>query len=694
MHNQPVSTISGIGQKRTAALNSAGILTIRDLLYYFPRKYLNRQNILKISEIKGDEKEVTLLAKLTQLKSVKNPKRTILNGYFSDGSSVLNCAWFNRPEFWQRALVEGEYYIISGKPTWFNGWQISHPVIEHFEDEKEKNSYKKTGRIIPLYPLTAELEEANINSAAINKLIGLVLNDSNFLLVDLLPADILKQLELPAMVEALRLIHFPENEQEKNLAVQRFKFEEFFYLQLIFARRKQKVGDIHKAIKITKAGALVRQLYDILPFELTDAQKRVIKEIHADLTGPKLMNRLVQGDVGSGKTIVSLFAMLMAVAGGYQAVIMAPTEILAEQHYLGFKKMCTDLHLSISILTGKATAKQRKILLPQISDGTAQIIVGTHALIEGVVQFKKLGLVIIDEQHRFGVLQRGELIAKGDNAPNVLVMTATPIPRTMSLSLYGDLDISIIDQLPKGRLPITTKMCQSGNLGIVHKFISQKIQAGEQAYIVFPLIEKSEKSDFHAAENSYAELQSGVFREHSVGLLHGRMKPEEKERVMQDFKANQIQILVSTTVIEVGVDVPNATIMLIMNSERFGLSQLHQLRGRVGRGQKQSYCLLHSAEKTKEESLVRLQVLEKSSDGFVIAEEDFKLRGPGEFFGEKQSGMPDLKIASLLYDQKILYAARKAAFELLNSDPHLTQHKELRNYMNTNYHDKVDFLDM
>ncbi|MDA3885452.1 MAG: ATP-dependent DNA helicase RecG [Candidatus Delongbacteria bacterium] len=688
-----ISEVRNIGPKREQVLNTVGIYSVADLLHYYPRRHLDRQTIQKIGDIKPDMGEVTLIA--TCFESMKIPGRnrqTRLKASFSDDTGILNCNWFRGGEWIANKLIPGEEYIISGVPKFFGGWAIDHPVLEMIDNEKGATTLNQ-GRIIPLYPLTGELSKNSFDSRAFRKIIKNALDQFSEFIEDLTPQNILKEHNLPDLKTAINLIHFPEDDVSKNIALKRLKFDELFHLQLIMAKRRANVKLIPKKNKIKSSGKLLKAVYKKLPFELTEAQKKVIREIYEDLKSDKLMNRMLQGDVGSGKTVVALLSMLMMIDNGYQAAIMAPTEILAEQHYLGFHKFCEELGLHISLLQGKTKKKQKEEIISNIASGTSNIIIGTHALIQKDVKFHKLGLVVIDEQHRFGVMQRGAFMEKAKEAPNLLVMTATPIPRTLSLSLYGDLDISIIDTLPKGRKPIKTAKRTENDLLKIYKFIDDEVAKGHQAYIVYPLIEKSKKLDIQAAEEGFTYLSTEEFPKRKVAMLHGKMKNDEKDGVMQAFKDKKIDILVSTTVVEVGVDVPNATVMLIMHCERFGLSQLHQLRGRVGRGSAQSYCILHVGNKVPEDTTERVKVMVSTTDGFKISEEDFKLRGPGEFLGEKQSGMPELKLASLLYDAKLMVLARKSAFKLIAEDNILKNYPDLRDYMNKRFEDKIKFLD-
>jgi ATP-dependent DNA helicase RecG len=686
-----ISEVKDIGSVRQKALNQAGIVTVEDLLFYFPRRYLDRKTIQKIGDILMGAPEMTFIAKLFKVKvfPAKN-FQTRLNAAFSDGSGILTCTWFQGGEYVQKILVEGEEYILSGVPKYFNGWKIDHPVVERMDDEP---NLKNTGKIIPLYPLTSALTTKSIDSRVLRKLIRNTLDQYGNLLEDTLPFTVRQLHNFSDLHNCVNELHFPSSDETRKAALKRMKYEEFFHLQLVMCRRRMNIKAQPKANRINSAGSLMKKFYEQLPFELTDAQKKVVREIFDDLKSENVMNRMLQGDVGSGKTVVALLAMIMMAGSGFQSAVMAPTEILAEQHYKVFSSMCSGLDLEITLLTGSMKKAVRDERLGSIAEGRTQIVIGTNAIIQEGVEFKNLGLVIIDEQHRFGVMQRGELVKKAEYAPNILVMSATPIPRTLSLSLYGDLDISVIDSLPRGRKSVKTALRSDKEMQKVYEFIRTEILNGRQAYIVYPLIEKTGKSDLQAAADGFEELSSGIFKDVRVALLHGRMKSEEKDSVMNSFKNGEIKLIVSTTVIEVGVDNPNATVMLVMHSERFGLSQLHQLRGRVGRGSFQSYCILHLGETENEDTIKRVKVMETTTDGFKISEADFELRGPGEFFGERQSGMPDLKLAHLIWDRELLLQARKDAFELLEKDPVLSSHSGLRDFMNEKFKDKVQFLD-
>ena len=686
--NQSIEGLSTIGPKKSEVLKKTGIKTLEDLFYYFPRRYLDRSNVVPIRQLREGQ-EATIIVKIVR-KGIKPGRRKRFILMVSDGTGFLTCVWFSQLNYWQRIFNIGDWLALSGKIGNFGGLQMSHPEFDRLNPNQE-NKLVHTGKIIPLYPSSEALAKLGFDSRGFRRLMTSLFQKYHHQVEEILPLQVIETLRLMSLKEALRNIHFPDDFDRLYKAKRRLKFDELYYMQVIIALRRHHTLEKQSGIKFDQVGNKVKELADKLPFELTNAQKQVLREIRSDMKSSRPMNRLLQGDVGSGKTIVALVALLIAVENGYQGALMAPTEILAEQHYIGLKQQLDSLSVTVTLLIGGQTKAERENALADIQSGVSDIIVGTHALIQESVSFAHLGLAIIDEQHRFGVLQRGLLREKGLN-PDVLVMTATPIPRTLSKSLYGDLDVSILDEMPQGRKPVQTVWRPETRRGKIYAFLREQVRAGEQAFIVFPLVEESEKSDLKAATDSYEKMSVDYFKDIPMGLLHGRMKPEEKEAVMAAFKAGELRVLVSTTVIEVGVDVPNATIMLIEHAERFGLTQLHQLRGRVGRGGKQSYCILIGYGDLTDEARTRLDTMVETTDGFKIAEVDLKLRGPGEFFGTRQSGLPDLKIADLVRDADLMNTARRLAFALVKDDPHLrkSEHSCVRTRFLKNYKEKFE----
>jgi ATP-dependent DNA helicase RecG len=661
-----VQYVKGVGPKLAATFGKLGIFSVQDLLYHFPRRHEDRTRFARVSQL-GHGETATVLGTIVAADNVQTRGRLVLTKVLiDDGSGCLVLTWFNQRFRRDQFLKLRGRKIVAYGTVQAGRWgvEMTQPDWELYSDDADPLS---SGRVVPVYPLTEGLFQGQIRKAVLNALDGYV-----NLVKDVLPEDILDRLDLMDIRQALRNIHFPESTEALEAARKRLVFEELFLLQLALAVRKRQMESPGGGIVFEIPPDFDAELREIVPFELTNAQKRVIKEIAADMARPICMNRLLQGDVGSGKTVVALAAMLIAVKNGYQAALMAPTEILAEQHYLGISEFVGRLGalgITVDLLTGSQRSGHRQRVLRGIASGETKIVIGTHALIQEGVEFKRLGLVIVDEQHRFGVMQRAALMEKGLN-PDILVMTATPIPRTLTLTVYGDLDVSIIDELPPGRKPVKTHWKQIGERKKVYRAMRTLIDQGRQAYVVCPLIEESEKLQVRAASELADFLAYEMFPDLRVGLLHGQMRPDEKDAVMKQFRAGEIDILVSTTVIEVGVDVANATVMVIEDADRFGLAQLHQLRGRVGRGQEQSFCVL-ICEGTSEDSIKRMQVMSSTNDGFVIAEEDLKLRGPGEFYGTRQSGMAGLKIADIFRDVPILEMARQEAFELVQRDPGL-----------------------
>lgn len=678
---QEIKYVKGVGPKRAELLDKElGIKTIRDLLYFFPFKYIDRSRIFNIKEVDANYAYIQLKGKITSFKIEGQRYKQRLIALFSDGTGTIELVWFQGIQWVTRNYQLNTEYIVFGRPSVFNRkLSIAHPEIEPagLDDDRQYSPLQ------PQYSSTEKLKNSFFTSKALHRLIRQVLS-MPLKIEETLPGYLIDQHKLMPLDEAITNIHLPGDQDKLRKAIYRLKFDELFIIQLNILFQKGKRQNIVRGFIFARVGDNFNNFYkNRLTFELTEAQKKVIREIRKDLGSGKQMNRLLQGDVGSGKTLVALMTMLIALDNGYQACIMAPTELLANQHYNTISGFLHNMGVSVLLLTGSTKKSQREILHEQLRSGQLHILIGTHALLEDAVQFNNLGLVIIDEQHRFGVAQRARLWTKTSNYPHILVMTATPIPRTLAMTLYGDLDVSVIDQLPPGRKPVQTIHYYESKRLVLFGFIRKQIEQGRQIYIVYPLIRESEKLDYLALEEGY-EAISRAFPapDYTVVCLHGQMKPEEKEEGMKLFISGKAQILVATTVIEVGVDIPNASVMVIENAERFGLSQLHQLRGRVGRGSDQSYCILMSSYKLSREAKKRLEIMVSTNNGFEIAEADLKLRGPGDIEGTQQSGIPfDLKIANLGQDGQLLQYARNVAGELLEADPELNRgdNKVLRN---------------
>lgn len=664
-----IKYLPGVGPKRAELLNKElEIFTYLDLLHYYPYKYIDRSKTYKISEIDGSMPYIQLRGRIVSYNTHGEGARRRLTALFSDGTGVIELVWFKGIRYITDRYKPGTEYTLFGRPTLFNGkFNIAHPELDPIDDRIDN-----TTGLQGYYTTTEKMKNAFLNSKALQKMIYTLLAGIQEPLPETLPAPVIAHQQLMGLTDALRNIHFPASINHLRRAELRLKFEELFYLQLHILRytrlRNQKLG----GFRFDHIGDYFNNFYHhILPFELTQAQKRVIKEIRADMGSGRQMNRLLQGDVGSGKTLVALMSMLIAVDNGYQACLMAPTEILATQHYEGLKAMVEPLGLRIELLTGSVTKKRRVPILDGLLTGEVNLLIGTHALLEDTVNFANLGFVVIDEQHRFGVEQRARLWNKNKIPPHILVMTATPIPRTLAMTVYGDLDVSVIDQLPPGRKPIQTLLQYDNRRAQLYAALRKQLQMGRQAYIVYPLIQESEKSDLKNLEEGY-DLIREAFPEYQVCMVHGKMKAAEKEAQMQRFVSGEAQIMVATTVIEVGVNVPNASVMIIENAERFGLAQLHQLRGRVGRGAEQSYCILMTSYKINQDTRKRLELMTETNDGFRIAEADMQMRGPGDMEGTQQSGIAfNLQIANLAKDGQILQAARDEANALLDSDERL-----------------------
>lgn len=667
--------LKGIGPNRAALLRKElGIATVGDLLAHYPTSYLDRSQIYKIADLRGAELPmVQLRGRFVSASLQGEGARTRLVAVFTDGTGVVEVVWFRQAKSIQKSLNPDATYVLFGKPSEYNHhWQLVHPELD-----TEASAEKHTG-LRGVYPLTEGLRSKGVTSRQMHTWAVTAL-DARPPIAETLPDEIVSSLRLMSRAEALRAIHRPANMIELEKARYRLKFEELFFLELNILRYGRNRKAALKGHSFSRVGDFFNRFYsECLPFELTGAQKRVIKEIRGDMNTGRQMNRLLQGDVGSGKTLVALLTMLIALDNGCQACLMAPTEILATQHFETLSAMAGQIGVNIRLLTGSTPRREREEIHRQLLDGSLNILIGTHAVIEDAVQFARLGYVVIDEQHRFGVAQRARLWQKAEVAPHVLVMTATPIPRTLAMTVYGDLDVSIIDELPPGRKPITTLLRYDRGRQGVYDGLHRQLLAGRQAYIVYPLIDENEKLDLKSLENGY-DFIAHLFKDFKVAMVHGRMKPADKDLQMNRFASGEAQILVATTVIEVGVNVPNATVMIIENAERFGLSQLHQLRGRVGRGGERSYCILMTKENIGRDTRRRLEIMTATTNGFIIAEEDMKLRGPGDIEGTMQSGLPiDLKMASLVSDTPILEQARQAADALLTADPGLVAHPRVR----------------
>lgn len=691
LQNMDIKYLHGVGPKRAELLaKQLDIRTYYDLLYYFPFRYIDRSTIHRICDLDGELPYIQLRGRFVVFTPQGQGAKRRINALFSDGTGTIECVWFNRVKQIQDAYHTGVEYVIFGKPTLFKGvYSIAHPEVDVY------NPQKMTAGVRGMYNLTETLRNRAFSQRTMQQLIDNLLS-ANVVqrLADPLPEVLMRRHKLMPLHEALVNIHQPASIDALQRAQFRLKYDELFMLQLNILKYASTRNAKFKGLVFNKVGDYFNRFYsECLPFPLTGAQKRVIKEIRKDMGSGRQMNRLLQGDVGSGKTLVALMCMLLALDNDYQAAIMAPTEILATQHFETISSMVEPLGIKCALLTGSTRKKLREAIHEQLLSGELQIIVGTHALLEDVVQFRNLGLVIIDEQHRFGVAQRARLWTKNSTPPHVLVMTATPIPRTLAMTVYGDLDVSVIDELPPGRKPVETVLRTDQSRQAMYRFVGSQLAQGRQAYFVYPLIQENEKLDLHDLEQGYQTICE-TFPSYKVCFVHGKMKPAEKDWQMQLFVSNQAQIMVATTVIEVGVNVPNASIMVIENAERFGLSQLHQLRGRVGRGASQSFCILMSKHQLAKETKHRLMVMTETNDGFVVAEEDMKLRGPGDMEGTQQSGIAfDLHIANLAKDGQIVQLARDDAREIIDADPSLTkpEHRVLNERLHDLFDRKIDW---
>jgi len=673
----PVSALRGVGARRETLLQEVGVETVADLLLFLPYRYVDRTCEDGIADLPAD-REVTAVGWVVSRGMAPGRRRRFV-AVLKDGSGQLECVWFAGFDYLPRMFAVGDLVALGGKVSRFGRkLQMVHPEVEVLSGEGDERLH--TGRIIPLYRTTARMKEERLGSRALRRLLHGALEAVSGELIDPIPEALRVRCDLPPLPQAIQRIHFPEAMTQVQAARRRLAFDELFALQL-YAERMRRTLAARPGRALRTPGPLAEALMARLPFRLTGAQQRTIEEIWGDLSRPAAMRRLLQGDVGSGKTLVAALAMLAAVGAGAQAAFLAPTEILAKQHAATLQDLLAPLGLSIHLLTGRQRQRDRQAALDALASGACQIAVGTHALLQEGVAFADLGLAVVDEQHRFGVLQRALLREKGNN-PHLLVMTATPIPRSLALTLYGDLDVTVLDELPPGRLPVKTGWRGAADRDKAMHFLRSQVEGGRQAYIVYPLIETSEDGDLKAASQAFEDLQSGLLRGLRLGLLHGRMSLEQKERTMAAFRSGDIGVLVSTTVIEVGVDVPNATVMLVEHAERFGLSQLHQLRGRVGRGGRASYCVLVAdpAEGLTPEARARLDAMARTTDGFEIAEMDLKIRGPGQLFGTRQAGFPEFRFADLGRDGDLVRLARREAQCMLNADPDLADpgHQALR----------------
>jgi len=692
LNSSDIQFVPGIGPKRAELLHAElHIKTIEDLLYYFPYKYIDRSRFYAIAELQSDVGYVQLKGKIIRFEKHGEGRHQRLTARFSDGTGAIELIWFQGIQYVQKQYKTDNLYVVFGKPTLFNGrFSIVHPDIEPIE----QNALQANMVLQGYYGTTEKMKSNFLNSKVIQKIMFTVIRSLVAPMPETLPAYMVQKFSLMSLHDAVSTMHFPANAQRLAKAQQRLKFEELFYIQLSLLRIAKQRAVSSKGYVFGQVGAFFNQFFhECLPFELTNAQKKVIREIRADVGSGHQMNRLLQGDVGSGKTLVALMVMLIGMDNGFQSCLMAPTEILAKQHFETLTRFLKDMNVVVGLLTGSTRKADRVILHEQLRAGTLHLLVGTHALLEDEVQFANLGLVIIDEQHRFGVAQRAKMWLKNEQAPHILVMTATPIPRTLAMTLYGDLDVSVIDELPPGRKPIQTVHYYEKRRGAVYRFIEKEIAVGRQIYIVYPLIEESEKMDFQNLTDGLNALKER-FPNFAIGVVHGRLSSTEKEEAMNQFSEGKTQILVATTVIEVGVNIPNASVMIIESAQRFGLSQLHQLRGRVGRGGDQSYCILMTPYELGKDTRKRMEIMTRTNDGFEIADADLKLRGPGDLEGTQQSGIPfTLRVANLARDGQMLQFVRTVAAELLDEDPFLQspEHTILKKQLQKMQKDAVDW---
>ncbi|MFC1618598.1 ATP-dependent DNA helicase RecG [Candidatus Neomarinimicrobiota bacterium] len=684
--SDPVQFAKGIGPVRAEVLKDVGVETVEDLLYYFPRRYLDRRNVSRISDLKIGQ-EATILAKVVGQGMKFARRRKFYQVTIADESGSIVCIWFNGIEWIQKRFHPGDRVAVHGKVEYYRQHQMVHPDFDLLEDDEDPLN---TGRIVPLYPGTAALKSRGMDSRRFRQVIRWCW-DRLGTFPDHFANEFRSQYSLPLLPDCLRQMHEPEDEDELKRAIHRLKFDEHFFLQLLMALRRRSLEAL-PGRKFPELGPIVGQIYKSLPFQLTDAQVRVMRELRGDFQSGHMMNRLLQGDVGSGKTVVALLAAAIVAGDGAQVAVMAPTEILAEQHYRAFRDLTHHVDLPLALLTGSTPKAERSDLLQDLATGKTLLVVGTHALIQETVTFRDLALIIVDEQHRFGVVQRGRLMEKGVY-PHVLAMTATPIPRTLAITYHGDMDVSLLDEMPKNRGGVATRVMEPNQIQEIYQSMRDEMEQGRQCFVVYPIIDESESGDLKAAKEGFQHLRDDHFRDFRVGYIHGRIKSQEKEAVMNAFQEGSVQLLVSTTVVEVGIDVPNATVMVVENAERFGLTQLHQLRGRIGRGLLPGHCYL-ILRGGGEESHQRLAILERVSNGFEIADEDLKLRGPGELFGERQHGIEKMRLADLVRDGPIIRVARQAAFSIVQQDQNLNQreHQPLKQVLLNKYRQQLDFV--
>ena len=684
-----ITYLKGVGPQRGNALKQYGVENVGHLLYHFPRRYLDRTTIQYIRDTKIGE-EAVIIGKVESFGMKQARKRRYFQMLLNDPTGYLTCVWFNSISWITDKFQEGDTVAVFGKLEFHNGFQIIHPEFDILEEGEDPVN---TGKILAQYPSTAPLKAVGLDSRGFRKIIQTALEQISNDITDYFTPELRKKEGLYILQKALEQIHNPDNDKTLKTAIYRLKYDEHFFLQLLMALKK-KYRENNVGRVFSDRGKFEKEIFDKLNFTLTNAQIKVLREIRSDLASSKPMNRLIQGDVGSGKTIVAVLATAIVLSHGAQAAIMAPTEILAEQHYQSFIQFCKPVGIRIELLTGTLKKTEKDNICKDLETGEIHLIVGTHALIQDGVNFKDLGIIIVDEQHRFGVQQRKLLIDKG-YFPEILALTATPIPRTLAFTIHGDMEISIIDELPKNRLPIITKVIIPKRINKVYDFMKKEMDAGRQCFVIYPIIEESEKMDWKAADTGYKYLKEQVFSNYSIGYINGKMKKEERDAQMEAMSNNNIQCLVATTVVEVGIDIPNATIMIIENAERFGLTQLHQLRGRIGRGSKQSYCILiqngHNPDSNH-----RLKIMESTSNGFTISDEDLKLRGPGEFFGTRQHGYIKSKIANFIEDGPIIRQTRKRAFEMVDTDPQLkmNKHQSIREQFKENYKHMLEFVNI